>query len=221
VKDGGEMRLTILYDNDSIGREGLLTDWGFSCLIEGKETILFDTGADGKILLHNMNLLGVDVKSIDKVVISHEHFDHNGGLEELAKYIGEIELYRIGNILPSEDFELRKIGRDIIEIGDGIWSTGKMRGFLIEEHSLILEGKEGLIVLTGCSHPGVDRILRRAGEIGDVAGIIGGFHDFRNVEVFEGLDLICPCHCTSLKKKILERFPDRSRRCGVGMVIEV
>jgi len=56
------MKITIIYDNE-VSEEGLEADWGFSCLVEvyGKK-ILFDTGADGSILLGNMEKLDIDPK---------------------------------------------------------------------------------------------------------------------------------------------------------------
>jgi len=52
--------VTILYNNVS-GRTDCITDWGFGCLVKGKEkTLLFDTGEDGSILLHNMKCMNVD-----------------------------------------------------------------------------------------------------------------------------------------------------------------
>jgi 7,8-dihydropterin-6-yl-methyl-4-(beta-D-ribofuranosyl)aminobenzene 5'-phosphate synthase len=49
------MKITIIYDNTAF-RKDFQADWGFSCLVEVENTpkILFDTGADGKILLNNM-----------------------------------------------------------------------------------------------------------------------------------------------------------------------
>jgi 7,8-dihydropterin-6-yl-methyl-4-(beta-D-ribofuranosyl)aminobenzene 5'-phosphate synthase len=50
-------------------------------LIEGTEkTILFDTGTQPQILMHNVGVLGVDLKKVDQIVISHGHDDHTGGL---------------------------------------------------------------------------------------------------------------------------------------------
>ncbi len=214
------MRLTIVYDNEVFEENpNLKSDWGFSCFIEGKENILFDTGTKGDILISNMKALNVDPREIDKIVISHEHFDHNGGLGEILKHTKDVEIYRIKGSIPG--VKVIEVGEDKVELADGIWSTGKLGGLFIKEQSLVLEGKEGWYVLVGCSHPGVDKILERAKDIGDVVGIIGGFHGFKKLEVFKELKFICPCHCTSLKREILERFPDKSSRCGVGKVIEI
>ena len=75
------MRLKIVYDNEAL--KGYKKDWGFSCLVEGEKNILFDTGAKADILLENMKKMGIDVKKIDAVVLSHNHRDHTGGLSAL------------------------------------------------------------------------------------------------------------------------------------------
>jgi len=66
------MKVTIIYDNE-VYKEGLVADWGFSCLVEVKNTpkILFDTGTNGSILLSNMEKLGIEPVSIGEVFISH------------------------------------------------------------------------------------------------------------------------------------------------------
>jgi len=67
------MKLTIVYDNEVYKKDmDLKSDWGFACLIETKhDTILFDTGANGEILLSNMNKLNINPRDIKKIVISH------------------------------------------------------------------------------------------------------------------------------------------------------
>jgi 7,8-dihydropterin-6-yl-methyl-4-(beta-D-ribofuranosyl)aminobenzene 5'-phosphate synthase len=77
--------LRILYDNTSCA-QNLKADWGFAALIQTHDrTILFDTGADGEILLYNMRQLGIDPGSISDLFISHCHFDHIGGLSHFFK----------------------------------------------------------------------------------------------------------------------------------------
>ena len=76
-------RVTILYD--SFGKSPSLTmDWGFAALVEyGGKRILFDTGNNAKIFEHNVKELGVDLRNIDFVVISHRHSDHTSGITYL------------------------------------------------------------------------------------------------------------------------------------------
>jgi len=65
--------------------ESLLAEHGLSCLVKvfaGSEEhwILMDAGISSTCLLHNADILGVDLSRIENVVLSHEHFDHFGGL---------------------------------------------------------------------------------------------------------------------------------------------
>ena len=79
------MKITIIYDNTT-HRENLRAGWGFSALVEAEgRTILFDTGAEGTILLENMSTLGVDPRSVEEVFISHAHHDHMGGLVDFLR----------------------------------------------------------------------------------------------------------------------------------------
>jgi len=216
------MKLTIVYDNKVYKNNiKLKSDWGFSCLIEidGK-TILFDTGANGKILLNNMEILGIDPCTIDKIVISHEHWDHNGGLKELGLIVDDIELYRLAKDKPWENMNINAIEISK-KIERGIYSTGKLTGTPKDEQSLILQGKDGWYVLTGCSHSGVEKILDVARNYGEVVGLIGGLHGFNNFQVLDGLKLVCPAHCSKYKKDIRKLFPDASIEAGVGKIIEI
>ena len=76
------MKVRILYDNFAVSRE-LSVGWGFSCIIN--DCLLFDAGESGKALLENLHALEVDLDSIEGVVISHDHWDHTGGLWEILK----------------------------------------------------------------------------------------------------------------------------------------
>ena len=85
--------ITILYDN-YIFSEGLKTDWGFSCIIEGTEkTILFDTGTKSDMLFHNINKLNVNPKDVELVAISHNHGDHTGGLSAFLAENNKVTVY--------------------------------------------------------------------------------------------------------------------------------
>jgi len=106
------------------------------------------------------------------------------------------------------------------KISEDVWTTGRLKG-LVDEQSLVLKSDDGWYVLTGCSHPGVEKILNAAEEIGNVVGIIGGFHGFNKFSVLENLDFICPCHCTAHKKDIQNAFPNISSSCGVGKIIDL
>ncbi len=85
------MRVIIVYDNEA--NPGLESGWGFSCLIETQERLLFDTGDSGDKLIYNLGQLNVQPESIAKVVISHNHWDHTGGLEEFLKVNNDAQVF--------------------------------------------------------------------------------------------------------------------------------
>ena len=74
-----EYEITVLATN--IANFGGFGEWSFSALYEGDdESILFDTGWDENTVLHNAEILRKDLSKVEKVVLSHWHFDHTGGL---------------------------------------------------------------------------------------------------------------------------------------------
>ena len=88
------VRLVVLAD-DYAGYEtrNLLAQHGLSIYIEIMDEnskirkILFDTGQYGEAIIHNANLLGINLSEIDSIVLSHNHYDHTGGLLSILKYI--------------------------------------------------------------------------------------------------------------------------------------
>jgi 7,8-dihydropterin-6-yl-methyl-4-(beta-D-ribofuranosyl)aminobenzene 5'-phosphate synthase len=166
-----------------------------------------------------MEKLGIYLRNIGKIMISHEHRDHNGGLEALASFVGNAELYRLAKQSPNENMHLIS-AEDSRKITEGVYTTGRLKGS-IDEQSLVLKGKKGWYVLVGCSHPGVEKILQIAKQIGNIVGIIGGLHSFNNFSAVEDLDFICPCHCTAHKKELKKAFPDKISDCGVGKIIDL
>jgi len=63
-----------------------LGEWGYAALVEvDGRRILFDTGAHADVVLRNAADLGIDLSTVENVVISHNHSDHTGGLIALRK----------------------------------------------------------------------------------------------------------------------------------------
>ena len=84
-----EYEITILATN--IANFGGVGEWSFSALLESENnSILFDTGYDENTVLHNAKLLSKDLSKVEKVILSHFHGDHTGGLIKLRKtYMAE------------------------------------------------------------------------------------------------------------------------------------
>nr|WP_297461903.1 MBL fold metallo-hydrolase [Thermococcus sp.] len=143
------MRVTVIYDNHAGYRKGPLGAHGFSVFVEVDGTgVLVDTGADGEVLLGNMEKLGVSPGEIDYVFLTHGHYDHTGGLKALlearrnpVEVIAHPEIFRhriaikpfrrnIG--MPFTREELEDAGarfvlkREPFEFAPGIWSSGEI-----------------------------------------------------------------------------------------------
>lgn len=240
IAPGPTLRFTILYDN-YLHREGTRTDWGFSCLIEGPEkTILFDTGTDPRILMHNVDALNIDLKKVNLVVISHNHGDHTGGLPAVLERNPNVQVFFPASFPEAFGRRVESLGARAqtvdkpVEICKNIHLTGEM-GEAIKEQSLIIDSPRGLVVVTGCSHPGIVKILRRAKDVLDkpIALVFGGFHlgNMKDAEVGEiiaafrdmQVEKCGATHCTgdgpiALFKKA---FGENYVPMGTGRVIEV
>ncbi len=229
--------LTVLYDNNSADAR-LTTAWGFACLIQTADvTILFDTGGDGTILLHNMAALSIDPAAIDAVVLSHNHSDHTGGLEALLQANDHLTIYAPQSF--ADHIRSRAGPRaDVVGVGsptrlfDRMHTTGEIGG-AIPEQSLIIEAAHGLVVLTGCAHPGIVAIAERASSQGEIDLLVGGFHlkDHSPGQITSvvsslgalGVRQVAPCHCTGApaRSEFEAVFGPGFIPCGAGTVITI
>ncbi|MCK5706832.1 MAG: MBL fold metallo-hydrolase [Candidatus Aureabacteria bacterium] len=237
------MNIKILYDNSTLDDE-LFYGWGFSCLIN--DNILFDTGENGENLLSNMNKMKVDILNIEKVVISHDHWDHTGGLWELLKNTKDLDVYGCPGF--SSVFKKRVAvdnGRfiensDLKKISDNMYLTEKMYGihkFMpIEEQALIIITEKGITVITGCAHPGILKILeivKKRFPEENIHCVLGGFHltehkkssieniakQFRKMNIQKA----APCHCSGEETKEIfkNNFGNDFIDVNVGEEIEI
>jgi 7,8-dihydropterin-6-yl-methyl-4-(beta-D-ribofuranosyl)aminobenzene 5'-phosphate synthase len=211
-----KLRITILYDNTAWD-QNLIPDWGFSCLVDsGDQKILFDTGAKTDILAGNMKKLGIDPFQIDAVFISHDHWDHTGGLHAV---LGEnqVRVYVPESFAGDGDMPGIIRIREPQEIAEDLYSTGDLKQI---EQSLVirLENNE-VTVVAGCSHPGVREIVKAASMFGNVTSLIGGLHGFKDFELIDSLKSICPTHCTQYISEITTRYPQKVIPGGAGRVI--
>ncbi len=72
-------KITVLCENSVIVPLPFIGEHGFSCLIESEDTTLFDTG-QGLGIINNMAKMGKSVDAIRRIILSHGHYDHTGGL---------------------------------------------------------------------------------------------------------------------------------------------
>ncbi|MBN2542188.1 MBL fold metallo-hydrolase [bacterium] len=213
------MRITLITDN-TVYKKGLRSEWGFACLVEIENTprILFDTGASGGVLLHNMEKLNIDPRSIDCVFISHNHWDHTGGLDDFLKLNSNVKLYVPYYISTGyKKLEVIRV-KDSVQVYENVFSTGELQGI---EQSMAVKTDKGVVVIVGCSHPGVGNILVGASDFGNPIALIGGLHGFNQFELVKNLDLICATHCTQHKEEIKELYTERFTDGGAGRVIEI
>jgi 7,8-dihydropterin-6-yl-methyl-4-(beta-D-ribofuranosyl)aminobenzene 5'-phosphate synthase len=200
LKDVGIVKhLTILPLIDwYIAREGLIGEPGVSYLVRADDTtILFDVGYNTRgehpsPLLRNMAALGVEVTDIDMVVISHAHEDHVGGTSHMMQHTfalsGQpVDLKRIPAYVPvplSNPTARVTVVDGPQVIAPGVASMGPIPRQLFflgwtPEQSLAVdvEGK-GIVVIIGCGHSTLQRIVDRAEMLFDepLYGIVGGLH---------------------------------------------
>jgi len=240
MKNKQSLRMTIVYDNNALD-EKLEPDWGFSCFIRGLEkSILFDTGGKGEILLSNMEKLGIHPDAIDLVVLSHAHRDHTGGLDELLSKNPQIEVWAPEFFSPRFKKAVKKKGACLVEVEkfqkicEGAYTTGVVQGW-INEQSLILDTAKGLIVMTGCAHPRIIKIIATAKELLEkkLYLVLGGFHlaGFTENEIKEiidefrtqGVKKVGPCHCSGDEARQLfaEEYKDDFLDMGAGKEFEI
>lgn len=211
------MKITIVYDN-VVWEPALTPDWGFACLVEtAGQTLLFDTGARGDILLGNVERLGIDPLTINTVFISHSHWDHIGGLADFLRIHPATVFIPTACPTPVSAAEVVTV-KNPTEIFENVYSTGQLGDI---EQSLVIRRHAGTVVIAGCSHPGVGRIIAAASRFGEVGILIGGLHGFDDYPLIERLDAICPAHCTRHIDEINRRYPDKYLPAGAGRVIDV
>lgn len=268
-------RVTILYDAFS-ARPGLTPDWGFAALVEyGDKRILFDTGNDAEIFERNVRALGVDLRRLDFVVISHRHGDHTSGLNYVLRINPHVKIYApkegfgvFGAALPGTFYRREPALPDSMRYFGGAppaeltfgaaWPQAKIQwidtltevapgvtlvatisttpGTLeLRELSLAVRTPEGLVLVVGCSHPGIESILRAARPLSTQIHILfGGLHlvtsaDTTITRIASALhedwrlEKIAPGHCTGEPAFAALRrvFGARYVYAGLGVETEI
>jgi len=87
------VRVTVLIENTATSRRGIVGEHGLSFLIEtDKRRFLLDAGP-GVNTVNNAAKLGVDLRGLNGLLLSHGHYDHTGGLQEILRVTGELQVY--------------------------------------------------------------------------------------------------------------------------------
>jgi 7,8-dihydropterin-6-yl-methyl-4-(beta-D-ribofuranosyl)aminobenzene 5'-phosphate synthase len=179
----------VIYDN-YVRIAGFKADWGYSVEIEGLDkNVLFDTGANPEIFASNFKAMNLDAGKIDILVLSHEHGDHTGGIPAFIKMRSNIPV-----IIPysfSDSFKNKMLSyglepmlvRKPARICENLYTSGEF-DYKIPEQALVLNTRKGLVVMTGCSHPGIIEMLEkiRLTFNKDIYMVFGGFHTLESTE---------------------------------------
>ena len=237
---GQAVRLTYLYDN-TVANAETKPDWGFACLVEGtQKTILFDTGTKADLFAPNVGALRVDLSRVDALVISHPHGDHTGGVSIALKARPGLPVYLPFGAPPALAEALRKEGATVLspegvaDVGPDALVTGPVGG-PVPEQALVIERPGGLVVVTGCSHPGIVAILERVKQLagGRILAVLGGFHLLEHsdeavagiVARFQelGVERVGATHCTGDKaiEAFRRAYGARFVEMGAGRVVEL
>jgi len=232
-----DINITVVYDNNPY-KQGLETGWGFSALLTGFEkTILFDSGRN-RSLLSNMEKLAIDPNKINIVVLSHIHPDHTGGLGSLLGKNPDVIVYLPKSFPTKFKDNVQAYGAEIVEVEEpmkiceNVYSTGQP-GKWIKEQSLIIQTDKGLILITGCAHPGILKIVNAAKDLvkNDFLLVMGGFHlewaskgkIEKIISTFKKLNVryVSLCHCSGEKSKGLfeKHFGRNYINIGAGKVV--
>lgn len=234
----GDVSVQVICDNNPCA-DGLETAWGFSAFISGTDkTILFDAGSDGSLLLNNMKQLAIDPYGIDVVVVSHPHGDHTGGLGDFLKENSNATVYLPTSVPSKLKRTVQQSAARVIEVKEpvticeNVYSTGQ-HGKLIKEQSLIIQTQRGSIVMTGCAHPGILRMVNAARDSvqSSILLVMGGFHlewatagkIERIISAFKQwhVQYVGPCHCSGHKARSLfeKHYSKKYIDVGAGKAI--
>ncbi|MCL2032211.1 MAG: MBL fold metallo-hydrolase [Methanomassiliicoccaceae archaeon] len=172
-----QVKITSVYDEGAQMGTHLIGAKGFAVLIEsGGKRILFDTGRRGRYLLNNMMFLDIKPGDVDKVVISHGHASHTGGVEDILRNrespldiyaprsaIGAGKLSGPKGVRVPEELSHRTSVFEVMnwmELADKVFVSCPMDiGDGLTEVFMVILSRKGPVVVSACSHAGVDPVM--------------------------------------------------------------
>lgn len=224
-----------IYDNYAYN-PAFKTDWGFGCIIDHpRARICYDTGANPEILEANLKTASIPPSSIDTIVISHKHHDHKGGVSWLLQQNPNAKVYipktwnnDIESAFPKEATNIFVLENNLLT-PEGFHIIVS-ENLTIRELTLAIPTSQGSLVITGCSHTGIDHIAQKVQETtgSPIQTIFGGFHLLNSSKKnilntlqklkHTSLKTIAPCHCTgdSAMQLIKQEFNTHFLNNGAG-----
>ncbi len=177
------LEIIVLVDNNASPTGRLKEAWGISILVRTDgTTVLFDAGPDPEVLRHNCEVMGIDLSSVDFVVLSHEHADHTGGVPYVISRKPGVEIYVPEGFNEDLIRHMTELGAKVVKLRgptklrEDIMTLGPLKGPPAEQ-GLLVRGPRGWVLLTGCAHPGIEEMVRKAKDLtDDLYAVIGGFH---------------------------------------------
>jgi len=274
------LQITTLVENSPGEHKGLIHEHGLCFHIDRDgERLLFDAG-QSDAAVRNAALLRIDLSRVRRMVLSHGHYDHSGGLRALAAHLPAFELITGEGFFADKygdrgcaheflgnDFDERwlaergithtTVNQPVREVAPGIFALtdfprvhpdekvnprfvlrtadGFVPDSFADEVMLAVDTPKGLVVLLGCSHPGVKNMLDAASDrlARPIYAVIGGTHLVEappeslalTIDYLKRKDIrvIGVSHCTgAVAMESLATFGDRyyHNRTGTALFVD-
>ncbi len=218
-------------------------NWGLSLLVG--DDLLFDTYGVPAILKRRLNEEGIALSGIRDIVISHDHWDHTNGLWDILLQNRAVRVHVCPHAADALVRTIKDFGGSVRTCGGfqpirgGVTTTGELpaafNGNTLFEQSLVLASAAGLVIVTGCAHPGIEDIIEKVRQWSreKIYLVLGGFHllDAPDSEILRIIDRmkdlgvanVAPTHCTGERATELlrERFGTHFVEIRDGSNVEI